>query len=119
MNLEASITGKYVELLKEIAPGVARIAIFYNPATAPYHEIYIKPFETAAASLGVVPIVASVRDVAELEKVMATQAREPNSDYVIGSDLRRHPRPATTRRKGSFEFHRRALAESRGQNHVT
>ncbi len=82
VNLEASVTGKYVELLKEIAPGVARVAIFYNPASAPYHEIYIEPFETAAASLGVVPMVASVRDLAELESVMATQAREPNSGLV-------------------------------------
>jgi putative tryptophan/tyrosine transport system substrate-binding protein len=82
VNLEASITGKYVELLREIAPAVARIAIFYNPATAPYHEIYIKPFETAAASLGVMPIVASVRDLVELESVMATQAREPNSGLI-------------------------------------
>lgn len=82
VNLETSVTGKYVELLKEIAPGVARVAMFYNPATAPYYKIYIKPFETAAASLGLVPIVASVRDIAELESVMATQAREPNSGLV-------------------------------------
>jgi len=82
VNLEASVTGKYLELLKKIAPGVARVAIFYNPATAPYHEIYIQPFEAAAASLGVVPIVASVRDLVELESVMATQAREPSSGLV-------------------------------------
>jgi putative ABC transport system substrate-binding protein len=81
-NLEASITGKYVELLKEVAPSVARVTIFYNPPTAPYHEIYIKPFETAAASLGIVPTVASVRDLAELESVMVTQAREPNGALI-------------------------------------
>ena len=82
VNLEASVTGKYVELLKEIAPSVARIALFYNPPTAPYYEIYVKPFETAAASLGVVPVVESVRDLAELESVMATHAREPNSGLI-------------------------------------
>ena len=82
VNLEASVTGKYLELLKEIASGVVRVAMFYNPATAPYHEIYIKPFDAAAASLGVVSIVAPVRDLAELESVMATQAREPNSGLL-------------------------------------
>jgi ABC-type uncharacterized transport system substrate-binding protein len=82
VNLEASLTGKYLELLREIAPGVARVAIFYNPASAPYHEIYIKPFKTTAASLGIVPIVAPVRDLVELEGVIATQAREPNSGLV-------------------------------------
>jgi len=82
VNLEPSVTGKYVELLREIAPSVSRIAMFYNPATTPYFEIYIKPFETAAASLGIVPIVTPVRDLAELESVMATQAREPNSGLI-------------------------------------
>jgi putative ABC transport system substrate-binding protein len=41
VNLEPSVTGKYLELLKEIAPRVSHAAIFYNPATAPYHEIYL------------------------------------------------------------------------------
>ena len=77
VNLEPSVAGKYVELLKEIAPRVARVAIFYNPATAPYHEIYLNPFNAAARSLGLVPIVAPVRDLGELETVMAAQAREP------------------------------------------
>jgi putative ABC transport system substrate-binding protein len=86
VNLEPSVAGKYVELLKEIAPRVARAAIFYNPATAPYHEIYLKPFEAGAVSLGVVPIVAPVRDLAELETVMATQAREPDAGLVAMPD---------------------------------
>jgi putative ABC transport system substrate-binding protein len=71
-----------VELLKEIVPRLTRVAIFYNPATAPYHEIYLNPFKAAAASLGVVPIVAPVRDLAELETVMATQGREPNAGLI-------------------------------------
>src|SRR5262249_16926364 len=52
VNLEPSVAGKYVELLKKIAPRITRVAIFYNPATAPYHEIYLNPFKAAAASLG-------------------------------------------------------------------
>jgi putative ABC transport system substrate-binding protein len=86
VNLEPSVTGKYVELLKEIAPRLTRIAIFYNPATAPYHEIYLNPFKAAAASLGVVPIVAPIRDLGELETVMAAQAREPNTGLIAMPD---------------------------------
>jgi putative ABC transport system substrate-binding protein len=78
VNLEPSVTGKYLELLKEIAPRVSHAAIFYNPATAPYHEIYLKPLKAAATSLGIAPIAAPVRDLAELESVMAAQAREPD-----------------------------------------
>ena len=86
VNLEASVTGKYIELLKEIAPRVARMAIFYNPATAPYHEIYLKPFTAAAASLGVESIAAPVRDLVDLETVMAAQAREPNGGLISMPD---------------------------------
>jgi putative ABC transport system substrate-binding protein len=82
VNLEPSVAGKYVELLKEITPPVARVVMFYNPATEPYHEIYLNPFNAAARSLGLIPIVAPIHDLAELETVMATQAREPNTGLI-------------------------------------
>jgi putative ABC transport system substrate-binding protein len=86
VNLEPSVTGKYLELLKEIAPRVSHAAIFYNPATAPYHEIYLRPLKAAAASLGIAPIAAPVRDLAELESVMAAQAREPDRGLIAMPD---------------------------------
>jgi putative ABC transport system substrate-binding protein len=86
INLEASITGKYIELLKEIAPGVARVTIFYNPTTATYAEIYLNPFKVAAATFGVQPIVAPIRDMAELETVIAAQAHEPNGALMAMPD---------------------------------
>jgi hypothetical protein len=52
--MEGSLGGKWLELLKEIAPRVARVAFLFNPATAPYFEYYLKPFYAAAASFGVV-----------------------------------------------------------------
>src|SRR5215472_7028003 len=51
--VEGSMAGKWVELLKEIAPRVTRAAILFNPATAPYSEIFLDPFRTAGSSLGV------------------------------------------------------------------
>ena len=86
VNLEPSVTGKYLELLKHIAPRVSHAAIFYNPATAPYHEIYLKPFKAAAASLGMVAMVAPIRDLAELDSVMAMQARESNHGLIAMPD---------------------------------
>ena len=50
--LEPTITGKWLELLKEIAPRVNRAAFLFNPATTPYANIYLNPFKAAAASLG-------------------------------------------------------------------
>jgi putative ABC transport system substrate-binding protein len=86
VNLEPSVTGKYLELLKEIAPRVSRAAIFYNPATAPDHEIYLQPLKAAAASLGIAPIAAPVRDLAELESVMAAQAHEADRGLIAMPD---------------------------------
>jgi hypothetical protein len=49
---EGSLGGKWLELLKEIAPHVAGVAMLFNPSTAPYAAVYLNPFKAAAASLG-------------------------------------------------------------------
>jgi putative tryptophan/tyrosine transport system substrate-binding protein len=87
-NLEPTIAGKWVELLKEIAPRVARVAAVFNPRTAPGGGSYfLGPFEVAAASFGVEAIVAPVRDTSELESVVAAQARQPNTGLIVISDF--------------------------------
>jgi putative ABC transport system substrate-binding protein len=84
--IENSLGGKWVELLKEIAPRVASVAIVFDPAMAPFASYYLNPFKAAAASLGIKAIVAPVDDMAELERVVATSAREPNSGLVVMPD---------------------------------
>jgi putative ABC transport system substrate-binding protein len=82
LNMEPTLAGKWLELLKEIAPRVNRVAFLFNPATAPYAEIYLNPFKAAAASFGVEAITAPVHDTSELETVIAAQAREPNTGLI-------------------------------------
>src|SRR5262249_20742015 len=65
-NWEATLAGKWLELLSEIAPGLKRAAIMFNPDTAPV-STYMASFEAAARSLKVVPIPAPVRSDAEIE----------------------------------------------------
>jgi putative ABC transport system substrate-binding protein len=84
---EPTMAGKWVELLKEIAPRVARIAMVFNPATAPYAEYWLNPFKAAAASFAVEAIAAPVRDRSELETVIAAQAREPNGGLIAMPDV--------------------------------
>jgi putative tryptophan/tyrosine transport system substrate-binding protein len=83
---EGSLSGKWLELLKEIAPRVARVAMLFNPTTATYAEYYLNPFKAAAASFGVEAIAAPVHDTSELESVVAAQAREPNSSLIVMPD---------------------------------
>ena len=60
--MEPTMAGKWLELLKEIAPHVTRVAFLFNPATAPYVDYYLTPFKAAAASLGLEPITTPVHD---------------------------------------------------------
>ena len=80
------IPGKWLELLKEIAPRVNRVAFLFNPATAPFAEDLLNHFKAAAASLAVEAIAAPVRDMSELEAVVAAQAREPNGGLIAMPD---------------------------------
>jgi putative ABC transport system substrate-binding protein len=86
INLESTMASKWLELLKEIAPHVNRVAILFNPATATYADYYLTPFKAAAASFAVEAIVAPVHDTSELESVVAAQAREPNTGLIVMSD---------------------------------
>jgi putative ABC transport system substrate-binding protein len=77
-HTEASLAGKWLELLMEIAPGLKRAAMMFNPDTAPYVRSYFLPsFEAAAQSFNVEPIVASVHNDSEIEAVITALGREP------------------------------------------
>jgi putative ABC transport system substrate-binding protein len=82
-TIEGSLGGKWLELLKEIAPRVSRAAFVFNPTTAPYAEYYLSPFKAAAASFGVEAFASPVRDKSELESAIAGQAREPNGGLIV------------------------------------
>jgi putative tryptophan/tyrosine transport system substrate-binding protein len=85
---EKSLAGKWLELLTEIAPGVKRAAIMFNPDTAPDGGSYFLPaFEAAARSLKVEPIAAPVRSDAEIEAVITSLGREPRGGLVVMPDI--------------------------------
>jgi putative tryptophan/tyrosine transport system substrate-binding protein len=86
VTMQPTMGGKWLELLKEIAPRVARVAALFNPATAPYAEYWLNPFKAAAASFAVQAIVAPVHDISELESVAAAQAQEPNGGLIVMPD---------------------------------
>jgi putative ABC transport system substrate-binding protein len=83
IDMDASMGGKWLGLLKEVAPRVARVAFVFNSATAPFADYYVTPFKTAAASFSVEAIAAPVRDTTELESVVAGQAREPDGGLIV------------------------------------
>jgi putative ABC transport system substrate-binding protein len=85
---EATLGGKWLELLSEIAPGLKRAGIMFNPdtavpdtATAPV--IYMPSLETAARSLKVAPIIAPVHSDVEIETAIIALGREPGGGLVV------------------------------------
>jgi putative ABC transport system substrate-binding protein len=84
-NLEASMVGKLLELLSEIAPGLKRAAIMFNSASAPV-SVYMPTFETAARSLKVVPIIAPVQSDVEIETAIIALGREAGGGLVVMPD---------------------------------
>jgi putative ABC transport system substrate-binding protein len=84
-NFEASLGGKWLELLSEIAPGLKPAAIMFNPDTSPA-SAYIPSFETAARSLKVVPITVPVHSDEEIESAIIALGREPGGGVVAMPD---------------------------------
>jgi putative ABC transport system substrate-binding protein len=84
--VEASMGGKWLELLSEIAPGLKRVAIMFNPDVAPV-SAYMPSFETAARSLKIEPIIAPVRSVVEIEMAIIALGREPGGGLVVLPDI--------------------------------
>jgi ABC-type uncharacterized transport system substrate-binding protein len=85
-NLEASLGGKWLELLSEIAPGLKRAAIMFNPDTAPV-STFLPSFETAAQSLKVEPMTAPVRSDVEIETAIVALGRERRGGLVVMPDV--------------------------------
>jgi putative ABC transport system substrate-binding protein len=72
INIEASLSGKWIEILKDIMPGVVSATLMFNPETAPYFPYYLQPFEAAARANGVEPIAAPVHTTSSvLSRILA------------------------------------------------
>jgi putative ABC transport system substrate-binding protein len=85
-NWEGSLGGKWLELLSEIAPGVKRVAIIFNPDTAPASG-YMPSLEKAAKSLRVAPIIAHVHSDVEIETAIIALGHEPGGGLVGMPDV--------------------------------
>jgi|FEC22Drversion2_1045045.scaffolds.fasta_scaffold00142_89 putative tryptophan/tyrosine transport system substrate-binding protein len=87
-NVEDSLGGKWLELLMEIDPRVARVSVMYDPKTSPGGgAYYIRQIEQAAAVLRLTTVPAIVNTAAEIERAAEAAAREPNSSLLVLPDV--------------------------------
>ena len=87
LTSESTITAKMFELLTEIAPGLKRVAMLFNPDTAPGGgAYYFRDFEPAVRSTNVEPIAARAQSDAEIEAIVTSLGGEPGSGLIIMPD---------------------------------
>ena len=86
-SFEFSIGTKWLEALKQTAPRVTRVALVFNPQSAPYADLFLRPVEAAAPSFSVTPIAAAVRDTADVDRVFDALVHEPNGGLMVLPDI--------------------------------
>jgi putative tryptophan/tyrosine transport system substrate-binding protein len=80
--IDAPMMGKWLQLLKEVAPRVTRVAVIFNPDTAPFAPLFNRAIEAAAPSIGVTVTLAPVHDDSGIAEAIAAQAREPGGGLI-------------------------------------
>jgi putative ABC transport system substrate-binding protein len=84
---EFSMGGKWLQTLKQVAPRVKRVAVIFNPQTAPFGESFVRVVQAAAPAFAVETVAARVTDIAELESAVASLAGMPDGGLIVLPDL--------------------------------
>ena len=88
---DPAVGGKWVELLKEIAPHTVRVALLFNPATAVPIQFFMPSIQAAASSFAIEVSAAPVHAKDEIEGVIAAQARSPGGGLIVMPDAFNEP----------------------------
>jgi len=83
---EFSMGGKWIEILKELAPSVRRVAVLFNPKTAPYFGLFLRSIESAAATFSVESIATPIQDMVGIETAIMTLAHQADTGFIFPSD---------------------------------
>jgi putative tryptophan/tyrosine transport system substrate-binding protein len=83
---EYSIGGKWLDLLKEMVPALARVAVVFNPDTSPQSTIFMRSVEAAAPALGVQAVAVPVRATVDIEPALENFAHQPNGGLILPTD---------------------------------
>jgi putative ABC transport system substrate-binding protein len=85
-NYDRAMGGKWLELLKEVAPVVTHAAVVFNPQTAPYAELYMRSIRAAAPSVAVSVTTLQIRNVSEIEPALSAFSRGPSGGLIVMTD---------------------------------
>ena len=86
IHFEPGMAGKWLGMLKQVAPQLTHVAILYSPKTLPSHDLYVRAIEAAAPSFAIRPIATPASDRSEIERVMDDLGRESGSGLIVLPD---------------------------------
>jgi putative tryptophan/tyrosine transport system substrate-binding protein len=86
-SFEFSVGTKWLELLKQLAPQLTRVLLVFNPESAPFADLFLRPIEVAAPRLSVTAIRGTVQTTADVGRVFDLVAREPNGGVIVLPDI--------------------------------
>jgi putative ABC transport system substrate-binding protein len=87
MLFEASVTGKWLAMLKEIAPRLERAALVISPKTAPFYSYYLRAAESLSPSLRIKVVSNLVESITDIERTIEAFARAPNGSLLLPPDV--------------------------------
>jgi|SRR5262249_53160380 len=87
MQYEPSVVGKWLSMLKDIAPRLARVGLVINPKTAPFYNYYLRPAESLSPSFGIELVPIIVETPTEIERAIESFARVPNGGLLVPPDI--------------------------------
>ncbi len=85
--IEPEIVGKWISLLGDVKPNMSRVALMFNPDTAPYYDVYLRSFKALPQQTSVEIEAVHVRSVAEVDLAVAKLGREPGSGLIAAADV--------------------------------
>jgi putative ABC transport system substrate-binding protein len=84
--VDFQMVGKWLQVLKEAAPGVSRAVLMFSPDASPHYYIYLRSFEAVPRPIAVEVTAAPVRNTVEIEKAIAKLGREPGGGLIVAPD---------------------------------
>ena len=86
-SFEFSVGTKWLKTLKQVAPRVRRVGLLFNPQTAPFADLFVRPMQAASSSFDMTLKLMGSRSFAEIEGMVDAFAREPDGSLVVLPDL--------------------------------
>jgi putative ABC transport system substrate-binding protein len=84
--IEPDLVGKWLTMLKDVAPKISRANLMFNPATAPYYDLYLRSIEAVPQSTKADVTALAVRQTDDIQSAVATLARDPGNGLIAAAD---------------------------------